>query len=659
MPHASGTARRFETRIGLTRPASAQTVPPGLTTAGSTAARLFATGKDPITCAADEVRGALLACEDAAAAVEHLDSDLFEAFGYARTQLDLAARMTADTRIPDLATYTRLLPGVLGTQSAVAGAPRLSEPVAASRETLYGLRATLSGALAFLAEAVRRLGAIPRRDALANSVLPIVGLVAVAASRVAHVADVVVAHHVVSTRPTPPELPGVGGDVELYAAGRAAPYRRAAMRARVRFTPGRVEITTASGRVSIGQDHPIGMLLWVAPGVTSAFEGVMDPREQDAPTPELDELGTVHVLDTAGRSLASLAVADWASQATTVVDQSLVDATFGDTPLGAARGVGAIEALGFARGATTIGVPLRRGLAHPPEAEGSLGLLRPAPQRLAYQGEAARPVPFGRRRGARRRFWNLDLGPTLRFSRYTRAALPWFVGLAPLVIWPGGGRYPFQIAWLVVTFALMLEPYAIWLWALARDQTIPVRASARYRAGAGPFAPRLELRGRDLVLTSRSGHRTRLPGPTDGDLGIVRIARLGWQGTTWGFALADARWRWRVVLPAHEWAGGGTANLEAFAREVGLTLADHEVAPLPRLGQETVAPGPTAAWRTLGPSVRGLLVHGIVLVPAALLSLLGPTRSVWVSLALAALTFGGAGVLALLARLRLLGPVQR
>ncbi len=672
-PGASAVGTRFASRIALTPVLGSAGVPRIATGEQAMLARLFAAGKDPLTAAANELRSAQLACEDAAAAVEAEDRDLHEAFAYAREQLDLASRMTSETRVEDLPSFARLpwRPGALGAGAPGAGGgqgaaldldavlqevPRLADPVATSREELYGLRGTLRSALAALSEDVRRLAATSRRGVGAAAVLPALALLTTSASRIERIADVVVSHRWTDDRPSTPQLPGVGGDVELYASGRAAPYRRASVAARVRFTPGRVEVTTAAGRVSIGQSEPIGGLLWVAPAARSALAEALAPDERWAGVPELDELGTVHVLDAAGRSLASFAVADWASQPTTVVDQALVDSTLGDVPLGAARGVLALEAVGVTRGATTIGVPLRRGVAHPPDADSSAGMLRPAPHRPPYRGREASVGRAALRRGWRGRWWNRDLGPGFTWSWPLRALAPWLVLAAPFVVWPGGGRGWFQVLVLLLTLAALVEPYVAWLAVWARDLAVRAPATARYRAGKGPFAPHLELRGPDLVLTSRSGHVTRVPGPSDGDLGVVRLVRLRSSGT-WGFALADSRWRWRAVLPAHEWTPNGRYDaLEEFARAAGLGLADQDVDPLPRLDQETVAPGRAAATRAFGPHVRGLLILGFFAAPAALVLLLvpaKPARPLWLSLAELLLTFGGAGVLALLARWRL------
>ncbi|WP_281861278.1 hypothetical protein [Salana multivorans] len=648
---------RFAARVALAGPVLARAVPPAIASGRNPVAALYARGTDPLTGATQQVHSAIRACEDAVDAVID-DPDLREAFEYALRQLDLGSRMLAQTQLsapPDDAALVELnrLPDLTDS-------PHLREPVATSREPVYGLRSTLSGALSLLAQAVRDLGAAPRRGAAARSVLPQIASLAASARRVERVADVVVAHVLEQRLPSTPQLPGVGGDVELYAFGRAVPYRRASMRARVRFTPGRVEVTTATGRVSVGQDAAIGSLLWVAPGETGALTDAFDPTEQLVPPPEQDELGTIHVLDTAGRSLLSLTVADWASQPTTVVDQALVDGSIADVPLGAARGILALEAIGFTRGATTIGVELRRGLAHPPEAEGSLGRLRPAPDRPAYpRGDGKRPRAQ-KRRAARRRFWNLDLGPALPGLAPLRAVAPWLLAVAPFVIWPGGGRNVVQLLVLVAALCCLLEPYVSWAVRWVRDQAVPAKARATYRAGSGVFAPRLDLRAGDLVLSSRSGHRTRLPGPTDGDLGIVRIVRLRSTGGTWGFALADARWRWRAVLPAQEWApNGNLAGLERFAAAVGLELADQDVDPLPRLATETAAPGEAAATRWIGPWPRALVVLGIVASPAALVALVwGPQRSMWLALAELLLTYGGAGVVALLTRWRLRGPAR-
>lgn len=651
-------ASRFAARIALTRPVAARHVPGAIASARSGLAPLYAHGLEPLTGATQQVHAAIIACQDAVDAVTE-DPDLREAFEYALSQLELGSRMLAETRFnapPDDATLTGL-----GGLPELGDSPRLTEPVQTSREPLYGLRSTLSGALAFLAQSVRDLGTAPRRGAAPRNVLPQIAHLAAAARRIERVADVVVAHTLEQRLPSTPQLPGVGGDVELYASPRAVPYRRAGTRARVRFTPGRVEVTTSRGRISVGQDSPISALLWVAPSDTSAVADVLEPSESLLPQPEQDELGTVHVLDTAGRSILALTVADWASQPTTVVDQPLVDGSMADVPLAVSRGVLALEALGFTRGATTIGVPLRRGLAHPPLAEDSPGRVRPAPDRPAYLGAAAGPEQARRRRRAYRRFWNLRAGPALPGMRAVRGVAPYLVAIAPLAIWPGGGRSIVQLAILVATLCCLLEPYVSWAVSWAQDQAVPAKARATYRVGVGPFAPRLDLRAGDIVLTARSGHRARLPGPTDGDLGIVRIVRLRAGGGTWGYALADARWRWRAVLPAQEWTPtGNPAGLEKFAVAAGLELADQDVEPLPRLAQESVAPGEAAATRWMGPWPRALVVLGFCATPAALLALIwGPQRSVWLALVELALTYGGAGVISLATRARLRGPARR
>lgn len=655
--HNPTAATRFAARIGLTPRIAARHVPPQILSGRSGVAHLYSRGVDPLTGAARQVHAAILACQDAVDAVTE-DPDLREAFEYALRQLELGSRMLSETRFnapPDVPALTEL-----ARLPELADAPRLSEPVATSREPLYGLRSTLSGALSFLAQSVRDLGTAPRRDAAPRNVLPQIAQLATAARRMERVADIVVAHVLEQRLPSTPQLPGVGGDVELYASGRAVPYRRAGMRARVRFTPGRVEVTTTEGRISVGQDSPISALLWVAPSETSALTDALDLSESLVPQPEQDELGTIHVLDTNGRSMLALTVADWASQPTTVVDQPLVDGSMADVPLAVSRGILALEALGFTRGATTIGVPLRRGLAHPPVAEDAPARVRPAPDQPPYLRKEATTERARKRRRSWARYWHLHLGPTLPGLRPLRLLAPYLLAVAPFVIWPGGGRNIVQLVVLVATLCCLLEPFVSWGVRWARDQAMPAKARATYRAGVGPFAPRLDLRAGDLVLSSRSGHRTRLPGPTDGDLGVVRIVRLRSAGGTWGYALADARWRWRAVLPAQEWAPtGNPAALEKFATAVGLGLAEQDVEPLPRLAEETVAPGEAAATRWTGPWPRALVLLGFCATPAAVVATIwGPHRSMWLGLTELALTYGAAAVVSLLTRIRLRGPAR-
>lgn len=662
-PHANAdtptlTARRFEAGIS----ARSRRSPLPVNTPNSAGYRLLAMGPDPVESATTAVRTALAATQEAQTILESVDPDLREAFEFAQRQLDLAARMVSEVSIVAIAlTPLRRSPGVQlsGDLPAVLGAPTLGEPALTAREPLYGLRTTLRAALAYLGDAVGALGNTQRRGAVAHLVLGPLGRVALGAAYVERAAEAVVAHAYNVLSPGTPTLPGVGGDVELYAGAHALPVRRWAMRSRIRFTPGRVEVVTSTGRISIGHVSPIGSLLWVAPPVRTRIEEDFDPSEQWADLAEHDELGTIHVLDTTGRSVASFVVADWASQPTTVVDQALVDSTAGDIPLGAARGIWAVESLGFTRGATTIGVPLVRGLAHPPSAEGAHGPLRPGPHKQPYTGRQATPAAAAKRRLWRHRAWNRDIGPGTPIAFATRPLAPYLVAFAPLVLWPAGGRTWFQWAFLIATLIALVEPWAGWLWALGRDIVARPRRTATYRVGSilrGRST--LSLNGRDLVVRTASGHETWLPGPADADLGVVRIVRLLEGDRAWGFALADARGRWRAVLPALIWTPGGKyERLEAFARSTRLELADQEARVLPRLGREVVSAGSDlAAQRTWGPRVRGLFLLGCFAVPATAISLAGPTRSLNIGLVSIAICWGGAVLLGLTSRLRLGRP---
>lgn len=652
----STPARRFAARVSqVTRSASLPPCGPDpRLVVNGPATRLLALDADPVAGATEAVRTALLGVEDAVELLAGVDGDLHEAFSYAREQLDLAARMVGDTSIADLAAFAANPAPFPFEPRTPLGALVLDVPLATSTELIYGLRVSLRTALTSLASAVRTLGSVPRRHTPAVVIVPWLAEVALAAARVERLADVVVAHAHATAHPGTPELPGVGGDVELYPTGRAAPVRRWAQRARVRFTPGRVEIVTSSGRVSVGQSSPIGSLLWVAPPVATAPEVATAPQEALVVGPEHDSLGTVHVLDTAGRSLVAFVVADWASQPTTVVDQALVDTTIGDLPLGAARGVLALHSIGVARGATTIGVPLLRGVAHPPPATDSLGTLRAGEDRQPYRGRDLAPLRVNARRRARARWWNTDLGPVLPFSGWVRPFTPWLIALAPLLIWPGGGRNAFQVSVLVLALAVVAEPWVSWLAALLRDAVPRPARRATYSPGT-PGRPRLTLTDRFLVVRSASGHETWVPGPQDADLGVTRLVRLLQGDRAWGFALSDARGRWRAVLPAAEWAPADRyGDLESFARRARLELADQEAAPLPRLGQETVVRGSTAAGaRTFGPRPRGLLILGFAATPAALISIAGPDRSQWLAVVTIALTYGGAAAVTLATHLRL------
>lgn len=216
-----GPGRRFASRVGLAAPVSARAIPRAFLDATAAPARLYATGHDPVTAAANEVHAALAACEDAIDSVGTSDEDLREAFEFARKQLDLAARMTADTTVTHLQRVASLPVGA-SRHAAITDTPRLQVPVNESREELYGLRATLRGALSFLADAVRDLSALHRRGASVDAALPVLGLIAVSATRLIRIADVVVAHLEMRSSPHPRNC--------LASAGMLSCIRRAARR---------------------------------------------------------------------------------------------------------------------------------------------------------------------------------------------------------------------------------------------------------------------------------------------------------------------------------------------------------------------------------------------------------------------------------------------
>lgn len=643
---------RFATRVShLTPPQRPGSVEPRHVVTGP-ASRLLALGPEPLVSATTAVRTALLACQDAAEITDGPEADLHDAFVYAIGQLDLAARMMGDTVVLDGAALAGVPSPFPYEPRAPLGGRVLDVAPLASHEAVRGLRATVRETLGQLAAAVRKLGSVPRRGVPGVTVLPWLAEVALAASLLERVADVVVAHVSTTLDPGTPELPGVGGDVELYPGGRTLPVRRWAQRSRVRFTPGRVEIVSSTGRHSVGQTSPIGSLLWVAPPTVTDVEARHEAAESRAAGSEHDALGTIHVLDAVGRSLVALTVADWSSQPSTAVDQALVDTTAGGPALGAARGVYALESIGFPRGAATIGVPLARGVAHPPPAPDGLGLVRAGEDRSPYRGRDLSPARVVARRRGRSRWWNRDLGPGSVLSGWVRPVAPWLLALAPLLLWPGGGRTPFQLVVLTVTLLALLEPWVTWLVEVVRD-LVP-RPARRAAYTAGRRGNRLVLTDRFIVVRTASGHETWLPGPQDADLGVTSLVRLLSGDRAWGFALADARGRWRFVLPAAEWAPQGRyGDLEAFARAARLELADQEAAPLPRLHQESVERTSAAASdRTTGPHPRGLVILGFFATPAALISLAGPTRSQLLALVTLLLTYGGAAVLSLLARRR-------
>ncbi|ACQ79875.1 hypothetical protein Bcav_1619 [Beutenbergia cavernae DSM 12333] len=636
-------------RTGAQRPDRIPALPPG--TAG---ARLLALSDDPVAEAGSQVERAQVAVADALGL--GVDADLTEALEYAAGQLDAARRMIAEVRIQDLdlpAVRAKTLE-IPGDPPVVLGAATLEVP--ALGDGIYGLTLSLRGILTYLTQAVSRLGGTPRRGAAARNCLGPLGSVAMGATYVERACGVIASQAWGFDRPGMPRLPGLGGEIELRASPRATPARRWARRSRLRFLPGRVDAVTASGRTSIGHDVAIAAMLHVPPPGVTALELRYDDAERYAEIGEFDELGTVHLLDAEGRSLGTFAIADWLAQPEVLVDQPQVDPTIPDAPLGVRRGVWALDAAGLAHAAATVGVPLRQGVAHPPAAASTVGLIRPGPQRQPYRGLGARADSALRRRRGRLRFWDTDLGPGTPAGTVLRGLGPYVVAATPFVLWPGGGRSWFAWVMVALTAAAVLDPWVAWIADAVADRVPRPRATATYRPrSAAPWGfrwrARLALVGGEVLVRGGGGHEAWIPGPGDPDLGVTRIVRLLDGGTAWGVALADRSGHWRLVLDAATWAPRGFAGLESFARDAGLELADQEAPPLPRLGQDVFTAGSRrSADRTTGPRLRGSMLLGSWALVPCLVTIWGPDRSFLLCVLVLGVTWGAALILMLVNR---------
>src|SRR5699024_7886533 len=115
--------------------------------------------------------------------------------------------------------------------------------------------------------------------------------------------------------------------------------------------------------------------------------------------------------------------------------------------------VGGVQAAGVGDGAAVLGVPVRRGVMHPPmrttltagtprpsaAPPGTPGyqprelvrLFRPAPHHQPYRGSATTPAAAYKRRLQRMKTWRKDTGPASPINHVVRS-------VAPAAIWFGG-----------------------------------------------------------------------------------------------------------------------------------------------------------------------------------------------------------------------------
>ena len=558
----------------------------------------------------------------------------------------------------------------------VPGAPVAPRPVprAHAEEPVFEFAPALAATLTDLAGTVHAMSMSNARRAGLMQALYLAGRAAHGAQRARHLTAMFSAAVWDFERPAMPVLPSGAGRIELRPSPRAVPQTRWARYARLLFTQGRVEVTTSEGHEVIGVHDPIAYLMHVAPPSPTTTEYLAEPAERYAPVPAYEDLGAIHFCNEAGYSLGALAVADWLAQPDLLVQQPALTGTEVTELTEHANVVGSLEVSGIVAGAAVLGVPIRRGVAHPPastplepvkslprwwpsrvrpgESDNNSGpddgtddsraeapedarrksrwkgavkpgqspvpddpvpgvrLLRPAPHLLPRRGLAAtRKHAVGRR--TKRQF---EVGPA-------SALQPWLQRFAPVAIVLGGAGLalsaePGWFTWAMVGAALLaaVEPWAWWAahWLLDRDRRTMV---AVYHPGTSEhagkeFAQRAELRfdGANIGVRGACGHEVWIADGSDQDLGAVALVRLHDDDSTWGFAFADRSGRWRVVLPAAEWApGGDLGGLAAFARAAGLALVDQRAQPGSFDEDPFAGRGAERLRRSRGPNTRAMI----------------------------------------------------
>lgn len=539
------------------------------------------------------------------------------------------------------------------------------EPPRATGEAVYGFHGAITPLLGHLLNAIRNLeqgnyayGAGLRRVMLAAAVAEF-------AARVEAAVSIYTAAVWDFERPSMPTGASGSARVELRSSPRTHPQARWARSARVLFLPGRVEITTAAGLEVIGDQVPIAGLLHVVPPSPRAVLTAYDPAERWAPVPLYDELGVVHLCDSDGYSQGAIAVADWLTQPELQIAQEVATIA-GERPMAARdRLVWGLQVAGIVDGAAVLGVPVRRGVMHPPsrapirpatpatssppatpgyQPRPLIRLLRPAPHRQPYRGTGAKPQAAHKRRQQRLKTWRKDTGPGSVINHVVRAA-------APAAIWIGGlgSAYLFaetiwariSVLWAAVA---VLEPWLWWVLEHLRDRH-PRRMSAAYRPGRYPggsraFAGRAALLfdGSSIGVRGPAGHIAWVAGPSDAHLGVVAVHRLLDGGTPWAIALVDQAGRWRFVLPIAQWVpSGDLTGLAGFAEAAGLTVADMPARQLPVTEDVFDERSAAAQPRPSGPPTRGMVILALWCLMVVPLTLAGSRWATFALLALAAL----------------------
>lgn len=629
---------------------------------------LLADRGDPFTCAAARTESAHRAIVDLIELLPADQQDLAEQFRPAARATRHAVSVLSTWRLSDQESAVL----TSGATPSWGEAPMLEDvwvgrqPPRLSDEGVYGFQGAISPLLAHLMHAIGNLhqgsadyGAGLRRVMLAATVAEF-------AARVEAAVTVFTAAVWDFERPAVPSATGASTRVELRTGPRAHPVARWARTARLLFVPGRVEITTAEGLVVIGEERPVAALMHVVPPSPRAVLTAYDPAERYTRLPWWDELGVLHLCDADGYSLGALAVADWLSQPHYQVRQQVATIA-GEEPMAARdRLVWGLQAAGLTDGAAVLGVPLRRGVMHPPPRTaltagpaapssappGTPGyqprplvqLVRPGPHHQAYLGTAARPVAAYKRRLQRAKRWRKDTGPASPVNHTVRA-------VAPAAIWIGGlgSAYLFsETIWaqlcMLWSAVAVLEPWVWWGYVHLRDRS-PRRLTATYRpgrysGGSRAFASRAALLfdGSSIGVRGPQGHVAWAAGPWDARLGVVAMHRLLDDGQAWGLALVDGAGRWRFVLPLEQWApGSDLTGLAGFAEAAGLSVADTHARRV-EAGEDVFDDRtPRAQQVRSGPPTRGMVILMFWCLTVVPLTLWGNHRATFALLVLAAL----------------------
>ncbi|SEE25125.1 hypothetical protein [Ruania alba] len=620
---------------------------------------LLARGGDPFDQARSAVDEARRSVTELLAVLPTQQQGLRETFTRLASGLSLAEQRLSGWQLSEVESRTLAMPTVtswgeptMGPDAPVGSTPAAENP---DDEPVYGFRTLLGPAVGRLEAAASRLPPAGTYPSGGMHRLMLAGEVAEAARAADHITCVFTAAVWDFERPAMPLNPAGSGRIELRSSARAAPQRRWARRARVLFSSGRVQITTSAGVRVIGEEEPIASLMHVSPPTPRDVLAGYDPAERWAPVPLYDELGVIHFCSESGYSLGAVAVADWLTQPEYQVGQYRATVPAAEQLRARDLLVWGLDTAGFTQGAALLGVPIRRGVMHPPSAgplqapsgwrsraqqammpqggvaprslaspgatgfdpEPLIDLLRPAPHLQEYRGGGTRPTVAYKRRAKRRRFWRGDTGPASPANWVLRGPAAWAIVIGGI-----GSAYLLAETWFIRlcvlwAVAAVIEPWLWWCYELLRDRRArrpaavyhPGRSSGRTRG----FARRTALLydGSDLGVRGPGGHEAWVAGPHDTERGVVAMRRLMDDGGPWAVALVDRTGRWRAVLPFDHWVpSDDLTSLAGFAETAGLTVGDtYATRVLPTDDVFTDA-SPTSRARSTGPASRGLLILG-------------------------------------------------